>query len=148
MTFILNEIYDSEEIPENLNRSIFITLPKEPGALECELHRMISLMSHTTKILLRVLMNRARSKVRPEVSNVQYGFVEDESTRNAISIVRITFERAIEMKRNFYLYFINCVKAFDKVKHEQLINMLDFFDIDGKDLWVVRNFCLEQILQQ
>ena len=51
LTLILNEIYDSGEIPEYLNKSIFITLPKNPDAIECELHRTISLMSHTTKIL-------------------------------------------------------------------------------------------------
>ena len=101
LIFILNEIYDSEEIPEDLSKSIFITLPKKPGAIECELHRTISLMSHVTKILLRVLMNRARSKLESEISNVQYGFVEDKSTRNAIFIVRMISERAIEIKKTF-----------------------------------------------
>ena len=144
LTLILNEIYNSGEFPEDLSKSIFITLPKKPGAIECELHRTISLINHTTKILLRVLMNRVRNKLKPEISDVQYGFVEDKSTRNAIFIIRMLTERAVEMQKNLYLCFIDYKKAFDKVKHEQLINMLDLLDIDGKDLRVVRNIYWEQ----
>ncbi|GFR85819.1 transposon TX1 uncharacterized 149 kDa protein [Elysia marginata] len=49
-TNLLNEIYDTGQIPTDLTKSIFIALPKKPGATECELHRTISLMSHVTKI--------------------------------------------------------------------------------------------------
>ena len=56
LTDIANDVYDSGEIPEDLRKSIFIALPKKPGATECELHRTISLMSHVIKIILRVLM--------------------------------------------------------------------------------------------
>uniref|UniRef100_A0A3P8SQG9 Reverse transcriptase domain-containing protein n=1 Tax=Amphiprion percula TaxID=161767 RepID=A0A3P8SQG9_AMPPE len=52
VTEIMNQIYDSGEIPEDMEKSIFIALPKKPGAIDCELHRTISLMSHMTKILL------------------------------------------------------------------------------------------------
>ena len=56
LTNILNEIYDTSEIPEDLTKSIFIAFPKNPGAIECELHRTISLMSYIAKILLRIIM--------------------------------------------------------------------------------------------
>ena len=48
------------------------------------------------------------------------------------------------MQKDLYLWFIDYTKAFDKVKHEQRINMLDSLDIDGKDLRVVRNIYWEQ----
>ena len=118
LTLILNEIYDSGEFPEDLSKSIFVTLPKKPGAIKCEFHRTIILMNHTTKILLRVLMNRARNKLKSEISDVQYGFVEDKSTRNVIFIIRMLSEPAIEMQKDLYLCFIDYKKAFDKVKHE------------------------------
>ena len=54
LTFILNEIYDSGEISEDLSKSMFTALTKKPGATECELHRTISLMSHTTKTYTHV----------------------------------------------------------------------------------------------
>ena len=99
LAFISNEIYDNGKIPEDLSKSRFITLPKKSGLIECELHHTISLTSNTTKILLRVLMKRARSKLRTEIPNVQYGFVEDKNTRNAIFIVHMICERAIEMQK-------------------------------------------------
>lgn len=64
---ILNKIYDSGEIPSDLCKSIFIALPKKPGATECELHRTISLMSHVVKILLRVLISRMKRVTRHEI---------------------------------------------------------------------------------
>ena len=89
-------------------------------------------------------MIRARSKLRPEISNVQYDLDEDKSTRNAIFIVRMISERAIEMRKDFYLCFIDQAKAFDKVKLEQLLNMIDFLDIDGKDLRTEKFLSCEQ----
>ena len=50
VTTLLNEIYDTGQIPVDMSRSIFIALPKKPGATDCELHRTISLMSHVTKL--------------------------------------------------------------------------------------------------
>ncbi|GFO16219.1 RNA-directed DNA polymerase from mobile element jockey-like [Plakobranchus ocellatus] len=58
-TKILNAIYYSGRIPEDLCKSVFIVLPKTPGATECERHR---------KILLRVLMHRMRKSLRSEIS--------------------------------------------------------------------------------
>jgi hypothetical protein len=66
-TKLINNIYDTGEIPEDLTKSIFIALPKKPGATECELHRTISLMSHVTKILLKILMVRMKNKITPEM---------------------------------------------------------------------------------
>ena len=144
VTDVLNEIYDTGEIPSDLSRSIFIALPKKPGATECEFHRTISLMSHVTKILLRVIMARARKVIRPEIGREQFGFVQDAGTRNAIFIIRMMSERAIQMQRNMYLCFIDYSKAFDKVKHEELFGMLHELDIDGKDLRLIRNLYWEQ----
>ncbi|XP_076359035.1 uncharacterized protein LOC143251662 [Tachypleus tridentatus] len=58
VTKLLNAIYDTGEIPEDFKKSVFIALPKKPGTTDCEQHRIISLMSHLTKVLLRVLMSR------------------------------------------------------------------------------------------
>ncbi|GFO41054.1 RNA-directed DNA polymerase from mobile element jockey-like [Plakobranchus ocellatus] len=79
-TKLLNTIYDSGTIPENLCKSVFIVLPKTPGATECELHRTINLMGHFTKILLRILMHRMHKGLRPEISPKQFGFMPDKGT--------------------------------------------------------------------
>ena len=66
LTELINKVYNTGNIPGDLLKSIFIAIPKKPKANECELHRTISLMSHTTKILLRILMKRARTQIKPE----------------------------------------------------------------------------------
>ena len=105
-TQLLNEIYDTGQLPQDISRSVFIALPKKPGATECELHRTISLMSHVTKILLRVIMMRVRNKIRPEMAEEQCGFVEGKGTTNAIYILRTLLERALEVQKDVYLCFI------------------------------------------
>ena len=118
---LFNNIYDSGEIPEELCKSIFIALPKKPGATSCENFRTISLMSHITKILLRVCINRMRTKINFEISEEQYGFQPDKGTRNAIYIMRMISERAIEMQNPIFICFVDFKKAFDRVKHDVIL---------------------------
>ena len=66
ITTLLNEIYDTGQVPLDMSKSIFIALPKKPRATGCELHIKISLMSIITKILLRIIMMRFRNKIKPE----------------------------------------------------------------------------------
>ena len=61
-----------------MSKSIFTALPKKPRATEWELHRTISLMSHATKILLKIIMKRARNKIKPEIDVTQCGFVKEK----------------------------------------------------------------------
>ena len=144
LTKLLNSIYDSGKIPKDLAKSVFITLPKIPGTMDCELYRTISLMSQLTKVLLRIIMARMRKSLRPEISQLQFGFVPDKSTRNAIFTLSMLAERCIEMQKDLYLCFIDYSKAFDKVRHEKLFNILEHLDIDGKDLRVIRNLYWDQ----
>ena len=117
LTEMINEIYDSGTIPEDLSKSIFIALPKKRNAIECELHRTISLMSHLIKIVLRTLMWRERKSIRPEIGKEQYGFMKGTGTRNAIFTLRMICERSMEMQKDLYIYicFIDCAKAFESV---------------------------------
>ncbi|GFO04381.1 endonuclease-reverse transcriptase [Plakobranchus ocellatus] len=136
---LLNAIYDSGKIPEDICKSVVIVLPKTPRATEFELHRTISLMSHFTKILLRVLMPRMRKSIRPEISPKQFGFMPDKGTRNAIFTLSMLMKRCIEMQKDIHLCFIDYSKAFDKVRHVELFRILEKLDIDGEDLRVIKN---------
>ncbi|GFS27228.1 RNA-directed DNA polymerase from mobile element jockey-like [Elysia marginata] len=100
LTMLLNRIYDTGNIPKDMLISTFITLQKKPGATECENHRTISLMSHTLKLLLRILLTRIRSKIKPEISETQFGFVANKSTTNAI----FTMVMLREKPRKTYIY--------------------------------------------
>ena len=136
---LLNIIYDTGEIPHNLTKSVFIAIPKNPGTTDCEQHRTISLMSQLAKVLLRVLLCRMRSKIRPEISEKQFGFVADRGQRNAIFTLNMLLERSIEVKKDICLCFIDYSKAFEKVRHDDLIAILMGLNIDAKELRILRN---------
>ncbi|GFS24332.1 RNA-directed DNA polymerase from mobile element jockey-like [Elysia marginata] len=144
ITKMLNTIYDTGEIPKEMLQSIFITLPKKQGATECEQHRTISLMSHMTKVLLRIIMKRIRNKVYKEISDNQCGFIEGKGTANAIYILRQIIERTLEVNKDLYVCFIDYTKAFDRVRHEEIITILQQLNIDGKDLRIIKNIYWEQ----
>ncbi|KAG1681055.1 DNA replication licensing factor MCM5 [Nymphon striatum] len=141
---VFNEIYETGVLPEDMTKSIFITLPKQPGAIDCELHRTISIMSHLVKILLRVVIERIRNKLLPEISEVQYGYRKDKSTINAILVLRMLGERAIEHQQDVFICFIDYSKAFDKVQHTKLIKLLEQINIDDKDLRIIKNLYWNQ----
>ena len=104
ITILLNEIYDTGLIPKYMQKSVFRALPKKAGATECELHCRISLMSHVTKIILRIVMMRVRNKIRPEIAEEQCGFVEGKRTSNAIFMLRTIIERTLVIQKEIYLY--------------------------------------------
>ena len=68
----------------------------------------------------------------------------DKETRNAVFTLKNLAQRAIEMKKDFFLCFIDYKKAFDKVKHNEMICMLDQIGIDDKDLRIIQNLYYEQ----
>ncbi|GFO24946.1 endonuclease-reverse transcriptase [Plakobranchus ocellatus] len=144
VTHLLNEIYDTGQIPTDLSKSIFIALPKKPGATECELDRTISLMSHITKILLKIIMLRIRNKIKPEIAEEQCGFLEDKGTSNAIYILPTLIERALEVQKDVYLCFVDYTKAFDRVHHDEILKQLKQLNIDGKDLRIIKTMYWEQ----
>ena len=72
LTYLANMMYKEGCLGEEMNKSIFLAIRKVSGTAKCEKYRMISLMIHVTKLLLRVLMNRVRGRTRHEISAVQY----------------------------------------------------------------------------
>ena len=92
-------MYDDGNIVKSLCESVFVTIPKVEGTLECSKHRTISIMSQITKIMLRVILTRIRAKIRPQISQQQFGFMARKGTRNAIFTLRVLAERAIDVKK-------------------------------------------------
>ena len=81
-------------------------------------------MSHKMKLNLKILLNRMKSKIKQKISQEQNAYMEGKGTRNAIFIVRMLAERALEVQKDLYLCFIDYSKAFDKVRHEEMFQML------------------------
>ena len=141
---LCNTIYNSGKIPTDLKHSVFVTIPKKSRAQDCSSFRTISLMSHVTKLLLKVIQRRLTDKIDQEVSRLQSGFRPGVGTREGIFNLRTICERALEVRKDIYICFIDYAKAFDKVKHSEMIECLSEIGINDKDLQIITKLYWEQ----
>jgi len=124
ITKLMNNIYKSGKIPEDFARNIFITIPKVPKAQECKDFRTISLISHTSKILLQLIKRRITPIIKRLLAESQMGFRKGKGTRDAIFQLHIVTQRAIQVKRKIYACFVDYQKAFDRVKYDKLVEVM------------------------
>ena len=136
--------YNSGMIPTEMKHSVFITLPKKPKAMICTEFRTISLMSHVTKLPLKIIQQRMANKIDKEVSRLQSGFRPVTGTQGGIFNLRTICERATDVQKDVYICFIDYTKAFDLVKRFNIIEGLSEIGMDGKDLQIISKLYWEQ----
>lgn len=114
-TEIANKVYSTGELTDQMCQSVFITIPKIQGTLESKKHRTSKITNHLTlKIILRVIANRIRDKLRPEIAEEQYGFNRGKGAKNASFVIRTLADNIIEIQENVYVCIVDCEKVFDK----------------------------------
>src|SRR6476619_4239021 len=84
----------------DFTRVVMIPLQKKMNAVECSDHRTISLISHASKILLKILTNRIEAKARDFIGRNQFGFRKGCGTKDAIGVLRMICERSLEFGNN------------------------------------------------
>lgn len=144
ITELCNKIYDTGYIPDDMKKSTFIPLPKKSKAVNCTDFRTISLMSHVTKILLKIILYRNSAAIDREIGENQSGFRKGKGTREGIFNLRTISERYLEKQKDLYICFIDYEKAFDRVNHEKLIEKLKLAGLDGKDVRIIARLYWEQ----
>ena len=113
ITTLCNIIYNTGYIPTEMKQSIFVPIPQKTKAQNCNEYRTISLMSHVTKLLLKIIQVRITAKINKEVSELQSGFRSGMGIREGIFNLRSICERALEVGKEVYICFIDYTKAFD-----------------------------------
>ena len=103
-------------------RSVFIPIPKKGNAKECSNYRTIALISHPSKVMLKILQARLQQYMKHELPDVQAGYRKGKGTRDQIANIRWIMENAREFQKNISFCFINYAKAFDCVDHNKLEN--------------------------
>ena len=93
-------------------RSVFIPIPKKSNAKECSNYRTIALISHASKVMLKILQARLQQYVNCELPDVQAGFRKGRGTRDQIANIRWIIEKVREFQKNIYFCFIDYAKAF------------------------------------
>jgi hypothetical protein len=129
---LCNKAWDEGTIPEEWGRSILVPIPKKGDLSNCSNYRTISLINHTGKVLLKVLLNRLKSHLDPYLSEEQAGFRKDRSTVHQILTLRLLAEKAKRQGKKVYNCFIDFQKAFDTIKHKVIWATLKSYGVETK----------------
>ena len=115
---------ENSAVAQDWKRSVFIPIPKKDNAKECSNYCTIALISHTSKVMLKILQARLQQYVNCELPDVQAGFRKGRGSRDHIANIQWIMEKAREFQKNIYFCFIDYTKAFDCVDHNKLWKIL------------------------
>ena len=117
---ICQPICKTQQWPQDRKRSAFIPIPKKGNAKDCSNYQTIALISHASKLMLKILQARLQQHMNHELPDVQAGFREGRGARDQIANICWIMEKAGEFQKNIYFFFIDYAKAFDCVDHNKL----------------------------
>ena len=119
---ICQHIWKTKQWPQDWKRSVFIPIPKKGNAKECSNCCTIALISHASKVILKILQARLQQYMNRELPDVQAGFRKGRGIRNQIANICWIIEKARKFQINIYFCFIDYTKAFDCVDQNKLGN--------------------------
>ena len=102
----MEQIWKTQQWPQDWKRSVFTPIPKKGNAKECSNYYTIALISHASKVMLKILQARLQQCVNLELPDVQAGFRKGRGTRDQIANIRWIMEKAREFQKKhlFLLY--------------------------------------------
>ena len=105
---------------------------------------MIALISHASKVMLKILHARLQHYANQELPDVQARFRKEKGTRNQIANIHWIIEKARKFQKNIYLCFINYTTNFDYVDHNKLWKALKEMGISDHLTCLLRNLCVNK----
>ena len=102
---ICQQIWKTQHWPQDWKRSVFIPIPKKGNAKECSKYRTIALISHTRKVMLKILQVRLQQYVNCELRDIQAGFRKGRGTRDQIANIRWIIRKARVLEKHLFLLF-------------------------------------------
>ena len=133
------QIWKTQQWPQDWKRSVFIPVPKKGNAKECSKYHTIALISHASKVILKILQARLQQYVNHELPDVQACFRKGRGTKDEIANIRWIIKEARQFQKNIYCYFINYAKAFDCMDHNKLWKILQEMGIPDHLTCLLRN---------
>ena len=122
--YLCKEIWKTCQWPDDWKTQEFVMLHKSGTIKDCNNYRTIALISHTSKILLIIILNRMKKKIDEELSDCQAGYRSNRGTIDMLFTLQILIEKMRNSVDEAYLVFIDYSKAFDSVKHHHLFNVM------------------------
>ena len=123
---------------------VFIPIPKKGNAKECSDYHTVALISHTSKVMLKILQARLQQYVNRELPDVQAGFRKARGTRDQIANICWIIEKAKDFQKHICFCFIDYTKAFDCVDHKKLWKILIVMGIGDHLTCLLRNLYVGQ----
>ena len=114
-------------------------MPKKGNARECSDYRTIALISHVSKVMLKILQARHQQYMNHELPGIQTGFRKGRGTRDQIVNICWITEKGREFQKNIYFCFIDYVNAFECVDHNKLWKILKEMRIPDHLTCLLRN---------
>jgi len=136
---ICQQIWKTQQWPQHWKRSIFIPISKKGNAKECSNYCTIVLISHTSKVMLKILQARLQQYMNRELPDVQAGFRKGRGTTNQIANICWIMEKEREFQKNIYFCCTDYAKSFDCVDHNTLWKILKEMGIPDHLTCLLRN---------
>ena len=109
---IYQQIWKTLQRPQDWKSSVFIPIPKKGNAKDCSNYSTIALISHASKVMIKILQASLQQYLNHEFPDIQAGFRKGKGTRNQIANICWFIEKAREFQKNIYFCFIDYAKAF------------------------------------
>ena len=102
-----DQIWKTQQWPQDWKRSVFIPVPKKGNAKGCSNYHTIALISYTSKVMLKILQARLKQYMNHEISDIQAGFRKGRGTKDQIANIHWIIEKAREFQKNIYFFLIH-----------------------------------------
>ena len=138
---ICQQIWKTQQWPQDWKKSVFIPIPKKGNAKECSNYRTTALISHKSKVMLKILQARLQQYINRELPDAQARLRKGRRTRDQIANIGWIIKKAREFQKNIYFCFIYYDKAFDCVDQNKLWKILKDGNTRPPDLPLEKPVC-------
>ena len=121
---IYQQIWKTQWWPQDWKMSVFIPIPKNGNAKQCSNDHTTAHISHSSKVMLKILQARLQQYMNHELPDVQAGFRKARGTRDQIASICWIIKKAREFQKNVLFCFTDYAKAFDSVDPNKLWEIL------------------------
>ena len=132
-------IWKTQQWPQDWKRSVFIPVPMKGNAKEYSNYCIIALISHASKVMLKILQAMLQQYENQELPDVQAGFRKGRETRDQIANIHWIIEKAREFQKNIYFCFLDYAKTFDCVDRNKLWKILKEVGVANHLICLLRN---------
>ena len=136
---VCEQIWKTQQWPQHWKRSVFIPIPKKGTSKGCSNYCTIALISHTSKVMLKILQAKLQQYMNCELPDVPAAFRKARGTKDQIANLHWIIKKAREFQKNIYFFFIDYSKAFECVDHNKLWKILKEIGIQDHLTCLLRN---------